>query len=372
MIRLTWRQFRAEAIVAVAALVAVAAIVLVTGLHLSHLFDVVMTRCRAKGDCKYAAYSVTSAYGRWGEGLGALILALPALIGIFWGAPMAARELETGSYRLTWTQSVTRRRWLGVKLAALGLASIVTAGLFTLMVTWWAGPLNITGAGRFVPGNFGEQGIVPVGYAAFAFALGVALGLLLRRTLVAMAATLAVFAGIVFAIKWLRPDFMSPVRRTFKLTGNNLQPFPTSTGLSFRVIPPATGANSWIYTAAAVDSSGHPITSQYTRQACPANMFRPGKEISLHQRSGRPSGGPPFGQGSGNHQVPGGPPGPGGSQGPFSGGCVNKVLAHFHGLVSYQPAGRYWAFQAIETAIFLALALGLAWFCFVWIRRRLA
>lgn len=357
MIRLTWRQFRAEAMVAAAAIVAVAAVVAVTGPHLAHLFDVTMKNCKAKSDCKYAAYSVTSSYGRWGESLGALILALPALIGVFWGAPMAARELETGTYRLTWTQSVTRRHWLAVKLAGLGLASVVTAGLLTLMVTWWAGPLNVAAAGRFVPGNYGEQGIVPIGYAVFAFVLGVTAGLLLRRTLMAMAATLAVFASAEFAIKWLRPKFITPQQRTFKLTAKNIQPFPTASGMTIRVAPPPTGPNSWIYSTTAVDQAGRPITTGYTRRVCPATVFRSA------------------GSGQRRIQLPGGQggkPGPGGGpSAPFPGDCVNKIIAKFHGLVSYQPADRYWAFQAIETAIFLTLAIGLAWLCFRWIRRRL-
>jgi len=42
-------------------------------------------------------------------------LATPALLGIFWGAPLIARELETGTCRLAWNQSVTRTRWLTVK-----------------------------------------------------------------------------------------------------------------------------------------------------------------------------------------------------------------------------------------------------------------
>lgn len=352
MIRLTWRQFRAEAMVAGAALAAVAAVVLVTGPHLAHLFDVTMSDCEAKGNCKYAAYSITSAYGRWGEGLGGLTLAVPALIGIFWGAPLVAREMETGTLRLTLTQSVTRRRWLTVKLVGLGLASMVTATLVTLLVTWWAGPLNIAGAGRFAPGNFGEQGIVPIGYSVFAFAVGVTAGLLLRRTLVAMAMTLAVFAGAEFAIKWLRQHFMAPVRRTFRLTGENVQPFPTSSGLSIRVIPPAVGSNSWTYSAVAVGQTGHAITSQYTKTACPATVFRP------HQRVEVPG-------------LAGGRPVRRGGPGPFSGDCMSRIIAKFHGLVTYQPAGRYWAFQALETAIFLALAAGLAWFCLRWIRRHL-
>jgi hypothetical protein len=51
--------------------------------------------------------------------------------------------------------------------------------------------------------------------------------------------------------------------------------------------------------------------------------------------------------------------------------CQNALgKLHLRQLITYQPASRYWAFQWYETAIFLALALALAGFCFWWIRRR--
>jgi hypothetical protein len=53
-----------------------------------------------------------------------------------------ARELETGTYRLAWTQSVTRTRWLAVKLGVVGLTSVAVAGLLSLMVTWWSSPID--------------------------------------------------------------------------------------------------------------------------------------------------------------------------------------------------------------------------------------
>jgi len=43
---------------------------------------------------------------------------------------------------------------------------------------------------------------------------------------------------------------------------------------------------------------------------------------------------------------------------------------HLRQLVTYQPASRYWAFQWYETAIFVALALLLAWFCYARVSRR--
>ena len=61
---------------------------------------------------------------------------------MFWGAPLVARELETGTFRLAWTQSVTRTRWLAVKLALVGLASMAVAGLLSLILTWWSSPID--------------------------------------------------------------------------------------------------------------------------------------------------------------------------------------------------------------------------------------
>ncbi len=70
-------------------------------------------------------------------GIAVLYLA-PALIGIFWGAPLIARELETGTFRLAWNQSVSRARWTAVKLGLIGFAAVATAGLLSLMIGWWA------------------------------------------------------------------------------------------------------------------------------------------------------------------------------------------------------------------------------------------
>jgi ABC-type transport system involved in multi-copper enzyme maturation permease subunit len=45
-----------------------------------------------------------------------LLQALPALIGAFVGAPVLARELETGTFRYAWTQGFGRWRWTLAKL----------------------------------------------------------------------------------------------------------------------------------------------------------------------------------------------------------------------------------------------------------------
>ena len=200
---LTWRQFRAQAIVAAAALAVVAIAQAVTGPHLAHLFaSSGVATCQAHGTCGTDVTAFMDQLKSAGDTVvfflsNALLGVTPALIGIFWGAPLIAREIEAGTFRLAWSQSVTRLRWLAVKLGLIGLASMATVALLSFMVTWWASPIDranglpdgrngTTGLNHFSPELFLARGIAPIGYAAFAFALGVTAGLLLRRTVPAM------------------------------------------------------------------------------------------------------------------------------------------------------------------------------------------
>ena len=218
--------------------------------------------------------------------LGVAILYLaPALIGMFWGAPLVTRELEAGTFRLAWNQSVTRTRWLAVKLGLIGLAAMATAGLLSLMITWWAGPIDRAGGfpasmsqqvSRFSLVLFGARGIAPVGYAAFAFALGVTAGVLIRRTLPAMAITLAVFALIQLAWpSWVRPHLIPPVHATAAVAVNLNDAIVTRGG---ELILPVTGLpGAWI-TANRTITHGRPhiraATDRAVRRRCPAGVQR--------------------------------------------------------------------------------------------------
>ena len=72
-----------------------------------------------------------------------MLAVAPALIGVFWGAPLVARELEAGTHRLAWTQSVTRTRWLAIKLGRRRRSRPPSrSGVLSLAVTWWAQPLD--------------------------------------------------------------------------------------------------------------------------------------------------------------------------------------------------------------------------------------
>ncbi len=334
---LTWRQFRAQAIVAGAALVAVAIALTVTGPHLASLFDSSgLATCRT-GCGTDAGNFINQVKGSTTElifyGGIFLLYAVPALIGLFWGAPLVTRELEAGTFRLAWNQSVPRSRWIAVKLGLLGLSAMITAGLLSLMTGWWASPLyraaqetrgqNSLSITKFAPQLFGANGVAPIGYAAFAFALGVTAGVLIRRTLPAMAVTLAIFAVIqIFWPNVVRPHLIPPVRSVQALSTASFDGMQTSPDGQFVLFVGSVSGlpGDWIISSDLVNAAGHAVTSV---PACA----------------------------SATNFVP----------------CLAD-----HGVrlaVSYQPTSRYWAFQWLETGIFLILAVGLGGLGYWRIRR---
>ncbi len=259
----------------------------------------------------------------------------PAVIGLFLGAPLVAGELETGTFRLAWTQSVTRRRWLAVKLGVVGLVAVAMGGLLTWMVDWWQGPFDAASQDIFNPLPFGLHGIVPIGYTAFAFALGVTAGVLLRRTVPAMATTLGGFVAARVAVTtWVRPNLAAPLHESLPLvTARPVIGVQAPAGTLSLIAPQLNVPNGWVYSAAVVDKSGHTFAG-HLLDTCPALG-----------------------------QLPNVPPGP------VIQSCIVKLAASFHTAVTYQPASRFWPFQLAETGIFLAAALVLCGLAYWWLRR---
>ncbi len=247
MIWLTWRQFRAQAAAAAAALAAFAILLALTRPRMDSLYAASgITGCQG-GTCGVRAgiflaqLSNATPFGGRGGSLALLpdganlyvivyaagillILVAPAIIGTFWGAPLIARELETGTCRLAWNQTITRARWLTVKLTLIGVAAMAVTEAFSRMQAWWAAPIaraigfggsvSVFSGGRFSPLVFATHGITPLGYAAFGFALGVTAGVLIRRAVPAMAVTLAIFAAVQVAVPlWVRPYLIPPDRQ---------------------------------------------------------------------------------------------------------------------------------------------------------------
>jgi hypothetical protein len=338
MIWLTWRQLRIQAAVVSAALVALAVVLALTASSVGAGAD-----ARLLGRSTSALYTVGAV----------AVLALPAIIGVFWGAPLISRELEAGTHRLAWTQTVTRTRWVAGKVGLTGLAAIAAAALLSLVVTWWCGPIDTAidagraGGGvlrlpRVTPVMFDARGIAPIGHTAFAFALGVAAGTAIRRTVPAMALTLAVFVAVQIAVPtWIRPQ-LAPTRITTPITAANLHGLiiegPSNDFGPVHDLTVETGRpGAWVTSNRTVDAAGHAVGTLPPWVARCAPGLEPG--------SGRARRSACF---------------------------ARLAAAGYRQRVSFQAAGRYWTLQALETAVFAALALGLGGFTFWWVRRRLA
>jgi hypothetical protein len=353
MMWLTWRQFRVPALVTIAFLAVFAVILGVTGVHLHHLYSVYkvnLATCRkANDDCDSLVNTFLNNDHHLFQWLGTIMVAVPGVIGIFWGPPLIGRELETGSHRLAWTQSVTRSRWLAAKVGVVGVAAMVTAGLFSLMLTWWAGPVDTLKMDRFASEIFSERGIVPIGYAAFAFALGATLGVLIRRTLPAMAVTLVGFVAVrQGVIAWIRPHLIPATHTLLPLRAANSFGFvPAPGGGTTFFASGATVPNALVVSSKLVDKTGHaPSTAalqQFVQSACPGIARPP--------------------------TLPSGGPGPAPTNA-FS-DCITRLGASFHESVAYIPARDYWDLQAVETALYLVLAGLLVAGCFWWVRHRI-
>jgi hypothetical protein len=311
MIWLSWRQFRTSAGVTFGALAVVAVVVLVTGLQLHAAYHSAAS-CTSGPECDTLRNAFDSRFQVLQPLLEMVgLLLLPAVTGIFWAAPLVARELDTGTYRLAWTQGVTRTRWLTVKLLVVGVASLVATGLLSLLVTWWFTPLDRLGANRFGPSLFQVRDVAPLGYAAFAFALGVTAGLLTRRTLPAMAVTLVGYVTVrVVEMVWIRPHFMAPLTVT-----NTVEPIAGG-GVKLRA------PLGWVISDSFTDPSGHTLDSLRVSPDSPCFATR-------------------------------------------------SCFAGYHHTVTYQPEARYWTFQWYETALFVALAAALIALSYWWLRRRL-
>lgn len=319
MIWMSWRQFRAQALVGALAMVPVVAYLILTSVDIRRSYDRYQTQCASLGNCAEAMLQFQNDFRTRLLLLALLLAVIPGLLGVFWGAPLVAREIETGTYRLVWNQSVTRRRWLVIKLLFVGFASMITAGLVSVLLTWASSPVDAVAQDRFGALVFDARNIVPVAYAAFAFVMGTVIGLFVRRTIPAMALTMLVFVIIQFAVPaFARPNLMTPETTTKAMT---VQAFgeirgfgddPTLKGLS---IPGA-----WVTNTSPLLTADGSRLDKATYRQCVTD--------------------PP---------ATGGAPGIGGTV-----LCLANLDLHVE--ISYHPNDRYWTFQWLESGFYLVLS----------------
>ena len=219
----SWRLQRAETVIALAILGLLAALLIPTGISMANAYHQdglgsclalnVGPTCGQRIGEFQSRFQVLNVLANW-------FTLVPGLIGVLLAAPFIL-DLEHGTYRLAWTQSITRGRWLLGKLALPILAGILIGGALIVLFTWWRTPqVNLNG--RLDIGIYDTQGIVVVGYILFALGLALALGAVWRRSAVSLTvAFVGYFVMRVFVDYWLRDRLVSPVTANWK---GGLQP----------------------------------------------------------------------------------------------------------------------------------------------------
>ena len=312
---LTWRQHRLEGTIAAAALALVGLLLLLTGLRAYSAFDAAgLGTCLSDGShhCVLAVDQFQERFASFDVLSGWLNL-LPGLIGVLLAAPLVL-DLDQGTYRLVWTQGISRGRWLWTQLGLLTVSAVVAGLAISALFTWWRRPFDRI-EGRMSPSVFDFQGIVPVAYVLFAIAVALAIGVATRRTAASLAGGFVVYVVVRLSVQqWVRPHYVSPLRVTWTPRGRE----------------PAEVSHAWKLSGAIVGRDGH-------RVADPDALFR----------------------------ACGFNPSPAEATRCFrEHGVFNTAL--------YQPADRFWLFQAIEFILFVGIAAALAGGVVWWIRRRLA
>jgi ABC-2 family transporter protein len=309
-----WRLQRTETLVAAALLGTLAVFLVPQGFHMASAF--------ASGNLNACTPARTPACGVAVSGfldrftfvrdvLNWLRL-VPGMIGVVLAAPLVL-ELENGTYRLAWTQGVTRRRLLAAKLAVAVATALLAAAAFSVLLTWSRGPLDHI-LGRMESGTFDVEWIVPLAATLFAFGLAFAVGVVTRRTGASLLVAFAAYVGCrILVDNQLRPHYLTPVTRRFALGS----------------APPSL-TRDIVVSEHLVDAAGRRFTV-------------------TPQIMGSCSGA----RGAGPRGVA---------------ACLAQHGAAYFRVV-YQPAGRFWIFQGIETALLGVLGLALVALAALWLQR---
>jgi hypothetical protein len=314
-----WRQQRTETLIAAGVLVLLAALLVPTGLHMASVYDRDgLASCTAQSsfNCNQTVNAFLQRFDALNSLIGWFNL-IPGVIGILLAAPFIL-ELENGTFKLCWTQSVTRRRWLAGKLGITVAAALLAALAMTALMTWWRSPLDHL-QGRMQTSVFDFEGTVGFGYVLFALGLALAIGAVWRRAVPALIISFAGYiAARIFVQSWLRERYESPLSSTVAIAKR--APGPNLT-------------HAWILSEAPSDRTGHTLTQPVLSaiRSCASPATGGVKRIDPSCLGGR------------------------------GGGYMHAV---------FQPASRFWLFQGIETALFGGIGLMCILFAAWWVHER--
>jgi len=310
----SWRQHRIALAGVAVFLGALAVCLWLAGVKTHHVYAAAIAACHpvTSAACGGMFTTIIGTNGFLSNGF--ILQAVPALIGAFVGAPVLARELETGTFRYAWTQGFGRWRWTLAKLVPLAVTVAAAAGALSVLLSWYYRPyfaagnqnLGLPEMTPFFPGVFDLRGVAFAAWTLTAFAIGALAGMLIRRVVPAMVATLTGYAALAFATGgFLRQYYLSPL-----VTSN-----------------PNVPESAWIYSQWGTRNgtfayAGSPPDALVTR-FCPFGPSTPATVVPKPKID-----------------------------------TLAQCLAQ-HGYTqwtSYQPASRFWAFQWIEGGWLLALS----------------
>jgi len=323
MIAMTWRQHRIQLLVAALILAGLVSYLLIGAWqHASYARQIGLTSCLATAPhpgCGLLAGAWFHQFGGMPSAF-TLLAVLPLLAGMFLGAPLIARESESGTLQLAWTQSVSRQRWLAVKLGSLLAVIVLAAAVVSVSFSAWLSfydrlsAAGYTDVNRLEPPAFDLTGVAPLGTMLFAFAAGTLAGVLVRRTVPAIAVSVAGYFGVVLPLDSARyTAYLSP----HTVSGSYASTSPFQPG-------------GYTLATSYANAAGHPVSFTALYQACAR----------------------PIGNGAS--------------------GITVSCLAQkgFHLTQTFQPAVRYWPLQAAYAGTLAATAAILLTFAVWWAVRR--
>ena len=300
MMWLTWRQHRLEGLMTLGVLAVLGVFLLLTGRAMANSFQQLgLSHCLGQAPPNSPCPNLIMAFGtQYGvlQLFDILLIFLPLLLGALVGAPLVAREVEQHTHLLVWTQSITRSRWLTVKLVLVLGACLLASGALLAVLIWWYSPW-VQLDGSFGTNAYDTSGPVWVAETGLSLALGILAGTLTGRVAHAIFLTIVLFVAFrVPVASFWRPNFEAPIILTTPIgQGNNNQSTLSS--------------QDWVIAQGYIDAQGNKHDGYV---GCKSNQ----PSVQCFQ--------------------------------------ANGAQALF---VSYQPADRFWTFQWIETGIYLGFSV---------------
>ena len=221
MTRVTWYRHRAALLGIIAVFGTAIAFLLIDGVTLHswvdahHLAGCLAISESGSAHCGSGSAALQSFYDKttfrpdvpW-----SLIAIAPALA-LFAGLPWVTREFDTGSFRYTWVQSISPRRWLLGTFGSLAVTAAVAAVLCGMAFGWWFQLAQWQGLYPGYPWYWEHFELTPLSMASWtllAMALALVIGVVVRRTVPAMAVFVLTYgAWLFFADPWLRPHLFT-------------------------------------------------------------------------------------------------------------------------------------------------------------------